>query len=203
MMQVQLLNFGDNTRVVNDISNGPVSIGIGKLVECDIHDVHFHMIRRAIATETLMVVPKDVRKSARLVALMKLLEGLEVEPYDELLAGFNEVLPPPGLEEQAYRPTRDQMRLALREASRKEVAAALQLQSRVTIREEGDKVTRQEVPPPAPAKEIKTPEATTPPPKPKKAAAKAKAKAKPKAKAREKLPPAKQSSKPARQRERL
>lgn len=147
-MQTTLMNFGDNSRVVSDINNGAILIGIGEIVECDIHDVHFNMIRRAIATETLMAVPKDVRPTPKLKSIMELLRGLEVLPYDELLQKFFEVLPPPGVEEGAYRPTRGMIRIALGEASRLEVAAALKLQSRVVIHEQGDKVTRQEVPPP-------------------------------------------------------
>lgn len=190
-MQAQLLNFGDNTRVVNDIHNVAISIGIGQIVECDIHDVHFHMIRRAIATETLMVVPKEVRPSAKLNAITELLRAIETEPYDELLVAFNKALPPPGLEEGLYRPTRDQIRMALREAARIEVAAVLRLQSRVTIREEGDKVTRQEVPP-APTTKVEPPKET--PPKVKRTAPKPEAK--PKKIARE-------TSKPTIKRERL
>lgn len=170
MMQVSLMNFGGNTRVVNDMNNAAVSIGIGKIVECDIHDVHFHMIRRAVASETLMVVPKEVRMTPKLVAIMDLLRGLDSEPYDELLAAFFKALPPPGVEEGQFRPTRDQIRLALLLASRREVAAALKLQSRVTIHEQGDEVTRKEpeqpTKQPEKAPEVKEP---TPPPKPKRA----------------------------------
>lgn len=191
-MQAQLLNFGDNTRVVNNIRNEAVSIGIGQIVECDIHDVHFHMIRRAIATETLMVVPKEVRPTAKLNAITALLRSIETEPYDDLLLAFNKALPAPGLEEGLYRPTRDQIRLALREAARIEVAAVLRLQSQVTIREEGDKVTRQEVPP-APTTKIYEPPKDTPP---KVKRTKAKPEGKPKKIARE-------TSKPAIKRERL
>lgn len=153
MMQAYLMNFGDNTRVVNDMTNAAVSIGIGQIVECDIHDVHFHMIRRAVASETLMVVPKEVRMTAKLSGIMELLRGIDTEPYDELLAAFFKVLPPPNLEAGAYRPQRDMIRLALRDAARVEVAVALRLQSQVTIREQGDAVTRKDVPPPAQVKE--------------------------------------------------
>lgn len=141
-MQVHLLNFGDNTRVVNDMNNAAVSVGIGEVKECDIHDVHFHMIRRAIASETLLVVPKDVRKNERLTAIMSLMQELHTEPYDDVLAKYN-VLEVAGEDEAPkIRPTRDQMRLTLRDLARQEVAIALKLQSKVNIREEGDAVTR-------------------------------------------------------------
>lgn len=193
MMQAYLLNFGDNSRVVNDMTNTAVLIGIGQVVECNIHDVHFHMIRRAIASETLMVVPKEVRTTPKLEAIMALLRGIETEPYDELLTAFNAALPPPGLEEGLYRPTRDQIRAALLGAARHEVAAVLRLQSKVTIHEQGDATTRKEVPPPTPAPADKPPEVKRqegPKPITKKASAK-------------RSKPAKEISKPKVKRERL
>jgi hypothetical protein len=157
MMQATLLNFGGNTRVVNDNENKPVPIGIGAIVECNIHDVHFHMIRRAVANETLMVIPHDARLTPKLSGIMELLRGIETEPYEELLQRFFEVLPPPGLEEGAYRPDRSMIRHALLEASRVEVAKTLRLQSRVVIREQGDEITRTEVPPLGQPKTIEVP----------------------------------------------
>jgi len=183
-MQAYLLNFGDNTRVVNDSSNTAVSIGIGELKECDIHDVHFHMIRRAIATETLLVVPKDVKKTERLNTIMSLMRELMTEPYEAVLEKYNML---GGSDEDGeaprIRPTRDQMRLQLRDLARQEVAAALRLQSKVNIREQGDERTRQPV-----QKEPETiiaPEAKEPPPKPV-TPKKVKAKAKPAAKSAKK-----------------
>lgn len=149
-MQAFLMNFGDNSRVVNDAANAAVMIGIGKIVECDIHEVHFQMIRRAVGTETLMAVPRETRITPRLRTIMDILIGIDTQPYDELLQAFFKALPPPGIEEGQYRPTRDMIRVALREAARKEVGAALQLQSKVNIREQGDAITRQ-VPMPGPA----------------------------------------------------
>jgi hypothetical protein len=140
MMQVTLMNFGANTRVVNDSNNTAVSIGIGQIVETDVHDVHFHMIRRCVATETLLVVPKDVKQSDRLRSIMELLRGIETEPYDELLTQYFKVIPQG--EDINIRPHRTEMRLQLLDHARREVAVALQLQSKVNIREEGDKVTR-------------------------------------------------------------
>jgi hypothetical protein len=181
------MNFGGQTRVVNDTANVPVSIGIGNIVECDIHDVHFHMIRRAVASETLLVVPKDIRMTAKLTALMRLLRDINIDQYDELLQRFFEVLPPPGLEEGQYRPSREMIRQALLEASRLEVAVALKLQSRVVIREQGDAITREGIPPFTKTDEQKT-VATPPsaaqqpkvvePKKPKRSTAKSKAKKK-------------------------
>lgn len=141
-MQAYLMNFGDNTRVVNDSHNAAVSIGIGELKECDIHDVHFHMIRRAVATETLLIVPKEVRQSERLSAIMSLMRELHTESYDDVLAKYNLLGVEHDDEAPKIRPTRDQMRLMLRDLARQEVAAALRLQSKVVIHEQGDPVTR-------------------------------------------------------------
>lgn len=146
-MQAFLMNFGDNTRVVNDSSNTAVSIGIGELKECDIHDVHFHMIRRAIASETLLVVPKEVKKTERLGAIMNLMRELMTESYEDVLAKYNMLETTEDGEAPRLRPTRDQMRLTLRDMARAEVAVALRLQSKVVIHEQGDEVTRRVVPP--------------------------------------------------------
>jgi hypothetical protein len=145
-----------------------------------------------------MAVPKDVRMTPKLKGIMELLRGLDTEPYDELLAKFFETLPPPGVEEGSYRPTRNMIRTALGEASRLEVAKALQLQSRVVIHEQGDAVTRQEIPPQPKPVVVEAPKQPPPvkeeaPPITKNAAPKRK---------RQKLD-TKQSSKPARKRERL
>lgn len=141
-MQAFLLNFGDNTRVVNDSHNAAVSIGIGEMKECDIHDVHYHMIRRGVASETLLVVPKDVKRSEKLNAIMTLMTELNTEAYDDVLAKYNLLDPHEDDEAPKIRPTRDQIRHHLRDMARQEVAAALKLQSKVTIHEQGDEVTR-------------------------------------------------------------
>lgn len=182
MMQATLLNFGDNTRVVNNMQNTAVSIGIGQVVETDIHDVHYHMIRRSIATETLLVVPKDVKQSPRLQTIMQLLKGIETEPYDELLRTYFTVIPQ--REDIKLRPNRTEMRHQLRDHARFEVATALKLQSKVVIHEQGDDVTRRReepktvvVPPPEsqePKKIISPDRKDDAPRKPQKAASKRK-----------------------------
>lgn len=156
-MQATLMNVGDNVRVVNDKSNIAVTIGIGQIVETNIHDVHFHMIRRAVTTETLLIVPRGVKQSARLRTIMRLLRDVESESYDELLTEYATVI------EQGevlnLRPTRTEMRLQLRDAARHEVDTALRAQ-KVNIREQGDEVTRQ---PAAPQKVVVPPAETQQP----------------------------------------
>lgn len=135
-MQAYLMNFGANTRVVNDSSNMPVSIGIGELKECDIHDVHFAIIRRSVGTETLLAVPKEVKRSERLILIMDILKVIESEAIDVLTAKFHEIVPADETGKLVARPTRQQMRAALMHHARIEVATALRLQSKVFIREE-------------------------------------------------------------------
>jgi outer membrane biosynthesis protein TonB len=159
-MQATLLNFGDNTRVVCDTSNKPFEIGIGKIVEADLHDLHFNMIRQAVATDTLMVVPKETRMSEKLRAITTMLEAIETAPYDELLKSFLDMVPGDG-DTQSFRPTRHQMRTALATLARVEVGKALGLASRVVIREEGDEVTRRQ--PDEIEKIIQQPEEPKPP----------------------------------------
>lgn len=135
-MQAYLMNFGANTRVVNDSKNMPISIGIGELKECDIHDVHFHMIRRGVAKETLLVVPKELKRTERLIAIMDLIRVIETDPQDVVTKMFHEIVPADETGNLIARPTRGQMRAALMHHARIEVAAVLRLQSKVFIREE-------------------------------------------------------------------
>lgn len=135
-MQAYLMNFGANTRVVNDSKNMPISIGIGELKECDIHDVHFHMIRRGVAKETLLVVPKELKRTERLNAIMDLIKVIETDPQETVTQMFHEIVPANETGNLVTRPTRGQMRAALMHHARIEVAAVLRLQSKVFIREE-------------------------------------------------------------------
>lgn len=142
-MQAMLMNFGDCTRVVCDSKNNPVVIDIGKVVDTDIHDAHFHLIKRGVATDTLMIVPKGAKISDKLQRIVALLKAIEEAPYDDVLREFNEVVPYD--EENGARPARHEMRRLLRDQARYEVAKALHMQSKVTIHEQGDEVTRQPV----------------------------------------------------------
>lgn len=205
-MQATLMNFGANTRVVNDSSNMPVSIGIGELKECDIHDVHFAMIRRGVGTETLLAVPKDAKRSERLIAIMDILKVIETDPLEEIIQKFHEIVPADETGSFVARPTRGQMRAALMHHARREVATALRLQSKVFIREEQTPNT----PPQNPQPKVDKPDGalnadlgrvTGEEPKPKRQAGPTPIKKK--AAASGKSKPAKQAAKTARKRERL
>jgi hypothetical protein len=166
-MQATLMNVGDNARVISDKSNSRVTIEIGQMIETNIHDVHYNMISRAAATDTLLVVPKGIKRSPRLHKIMELMQVVATGPYDEVLSGYATVI------EQGdiirLRPTRTEMRLNLREQARAEV---LRASKKVNIREQGDEVTRQNpktiVTPPSeqrPEKTIKLPPSETQEPK--------------------------------------
>ena len=144
MMQATLMNFGDNTRVVYDIHNKPTAIDIGQVVEIDIADVHFHMIKRALATDTLMVVPKESRMSRKLQEILEILKAIETEPYDALLQKFNAVAQEVREEhaDVAVQPPRHVIRRLLRDLAKYEVAKSLGMTSKVVIHEQGDEVTR-------------------------------------------------------------
>jgi hypothetical protein len=144
-MQATLLNFGDCTRVVCDTMNRPLAINIGEVVDMDIHEAHFHVIKRGVGTDSLMIVPKDVRVSDKLQSIIDVLKAIETEPYDALLQRYNEVAPYMEDADHAMRPSRDNMRVTLRDLARVEVGKALHMQSKVVIREQGDEVTRQPV----------------------------------------------------------
>lgn len=144
-MHAVLMNFGDNTRVVYDTSNKPFAIDIGQIVEAEIQEVHFHMIRRAVGTDTLMIVPKDAKISPKLQAIMDMLKSIETDPYDVVLQKFNEV----GAEKRdedhvPLKPTRSNMRRMLLDLAKFEVAKALHMTSKVVIKEEGDAKIREQ-----------------------------------------------------------
>lgn len=157
MIQAVLMNFGDNTRVVYDIKNKPFAIEIGQVVEADIHDVHFHMIKRGVATDTLMVVPKEAPISPKLQAILDILKSIETDPYDQLLQKFNVVAAEIRNEEVPLQPARHMIRRLLRDLAKYEVAKALHMTSKVVIHEQGDETTRQVVPPPQPEPKVVTP----------------------------------------------
>lgn len=142
-MQAMLLNFGDATRVVCDMNNNPLVINVGQVVDADVHDAHFYMIKRGIKTDTLMIVPNECSISDKLRGCIDVIKILDDEPYSTLLQRFNEVVPYD--EENTRRPTRNKMRTVLCDLARYEVAKALHMQPDVTIHEQGDETTRQPV----------------------------------------------------------
>ncbi len=144
-MQATLLNFGENMRVIADSRNSQVTIGVGQMIETDIHQVHFDMISKAIARETLVAIPHDMVLTDKLRGIMQLMSDAPDIDLQELLRKFTDVLGPPP--EGNIRPTRDMMRIALREVAREEVRKAMfgyyaakpdaLAPSRTFIREEG------------------------------------------------------------------
>ena len=177
-MQATLMNFGDSTRVICDVMNRPVAIDIGQVVETDICDAHFHLIKRGVHSESLMIVPKDSRMSDKLQSIVDLMNAMATETYTDVMQRFTDIVPFDEDADNAMRPSRETMRIALRDLARLEVAKQLGLQSKVitetppkrnddhmlrelipdapefkavTIHEQGDEVTRQ------PVKTIKLP----------------------------------------------
>ena len=153
MMEHVLMNFGDNARIVNTSNNVPVTIGIGEIVRADIHEVHAQMIQRALSTETMIVCDLEMAQSApkKFGQVMAVLRDINQDDYDGLLERFNAINGP---NPEELRPTRDMIRIALREIARQEVrkmmADRVMNNRRVVIHEQGDEVTRQDVPSPRP-----------------------------------------------------
>lgn len=166
MMMAHLLNFGANDRVVNDSSNNGFKIPVGALVTHDVHEVHYRMIKQAMANETLMIIPSECKLSDKMQGIMDLLPQCNDAELDDLTSNFNKIM---GHHPDGLRPTRDMIRIALREGARKEIKSTLMAMAieinaaRVTIREEGDAVTRQPVK--LPSAESLRPSNNTPPPK--------------------------------------
>lgn len=150
-MQAALMNFGDNVRVVRDVRNQQVAVGIGEIKSLDIHEVHFNMIKNGQARETLLVVPQDVKPTEKLAGIMELMPEVSTMDEHALLRRFTDICGPGP--DGAVRPSRAMIRIALREAAREEARktlfnsiAAEKERTRATIREEGDSTTRQEAP---------------------------------------------------------
>lgn len=147
-MEHVLMNFGDNLRVLNAPDGKPVQIGVGEIVRADIHEVHAKMIQKGIATETLIICDIEFARgaSAKLGQVMQVLRDINTEDYDGLLERFHQIN---GQNPEELRPTRDMLRIALREIARTEMQKLMNGE-RVRIHEQGDAKTRQEVPPPPP-----------------------------------------------------
>lgn len=175
-MQATLMNFGDNNRVVASSGGEQVMIGVGQIVRADIHEVHFNMIKQGIATDTLIAVPSDLKVSEKLAGIMELYQDIDTEQNDRLLQRFESIMGP---NPEALRPTRDMMRIAMREVARVEVRKSMMEhlvrangslpqgaidKTSARIREQGDETTR---------KEVETPTSDTPKKKKKKKALKA------------------------------
>lgn len=179
-MQTVLMNFGDNKRVISDVNNAPIQIDIGQMLEADVHPVHLGMIQRSLRSETLIVVDEDTLKYAtqRFVDILWVLKHIDDEDYDTVLNRFNAINGP---NPDSLRPTREMVRIACRELARKEVRemmdkrareeteAAMAGNNRVTIREQGDPVTRAEIVPPGADKPNRSETDQKEPKKPKKA----------------------------------
>jgi hypothetical protein len=143
-MEHVLMNFGDNDRVLQDVAGKPITIGIGQIVRADIHPVHASMIQKAITEETLIVCDIEFAQHAsrKFGQVMEVMRDIDQDDYDALLVRFNEINGP---NPDDLRPTRDMVRIALREIARQEVKA-MQRSQRVRIHEQGDEVTRQDPP---------------------------------------------------------
>lgn len=143
-MQATLLNFGHCTRIIRDASDKSLSIDIGQVVEADIHDAHYSMIKKSIKTDTLMVIPNECAMTDRLSAVIDVLKASDEDGYNAALQRFHSVVPHDN-EEPDFRPNRSTMLRKLCDTARFEVMQMLHM-NKVNIREEGDEVTRQPVP---------------------------------------------------------
>lgn len=144
MMEHVLMNFGDNHRILNDSNGKEVRVGIGEIVRADIHPVHARMVQRGIADETMIICDMEFAQNAtrKLGQVMECLRDLNQSDYDALLERFHKINGP---NPDDLRPTREMLRIALREIARQEVMQMMRDQrmaQRVTIHEQGDERTR-------------------------------------------------------------
>jgi hypothetical protein len=137
-MQTVLINFGDAPRVVHDKRNRAITVLPGQMKSADINDAHYAMLKRG----TFMALPEEVVLPARVQDAMTLMGVVDTEEYDDLLKRFGDIA---GRDPLKLRPTRDMIRLALRDIAQNamaEIGVGARAAGRVTIHEEGDEVTR-------------------------------------------------------------
>ena len=137
-MQIVLLNFSDAPRSLVDRRNRNVTVGVGEMKAADIHESHFAMLKRG----TFLALPEEITIPERTLAAVKLMGVVATIPYEELLQQFW------GLAERdphRLRPTRDEIRLALRDIAQDALATigvGRPAPKRVSITEQGDENTR-------------------------------------------------------------
>jgi hypothetical protein len=139
-MQIVLLNFSDATRSLVDRRNRTVNVAVGEMKRADIHEAHFGMLKRG----TFLALPEEIEIPEAVAAAVELMGVVSTTPYDELLTRFWGLA---GKDASRLRPTRDFMRLALRDIAQNALASigvGAPAPKRVTITEEGDEKTRQE-----------------------------------------------------------
>lgn len=157
-MQIVLLNFSDAPRSLNDRRNRTITVAVGEMKAADIHDIHYSMLKSG----TFLALPEEIEIPETVRQAVELMGVVSTTPYDELLTRFWGLA---GKDASRLRPTRDMMRLALRDIAQNtlaEIGVGKPAPKRVTITEEGDEDTRREPgeqPPPVKEPDEKQPEA--------------------------------------------
>jgi hypothetical protein len=146
-MQIVLLNFSDAPRSLLDRRNRTVVVAVGEMKRADIHEAHFGMLKSG----TFLALPEEIDIPPAVTQAVELMGAVPTTPYDELLTKFWGLA---GKDANRLRPTRDMMRLALRDIAQNALAGigvGAPAPKRVHINEEGDENTRRdpdEAPPP-------------------------------------------------------
>lgn len=112
-MQVTLLNFGDNERIVHLIDGMPHSIPIGQSAKVDLDEAIVKFIRRAMPTDTMIIVEDDHLITPEFRHLMETLSQVSTRDYDQLLEQVVGMIGAKNLPQ--IRPTRTEIRLKLRQ----------------------------------------------------------------------------------------
>lgn len=160
-MNIVLLNFSDAPRSLIDRRNRTITVAVGEMRRADIHEAHFGMLKRG----TFLALPGEVDIPARVTAAVELMGVVDTTQYDELLGKFWDLA---GRDPNRLRPTRDYIRLALRDIAQNalaEIGVGKPAPQRVTITEEGDENTRRDPDdPPPPVREPDPPPPSQQPP---------------------------------------
>ena len=113
-MQITLMNFGDNKRVIHDIANKPTLIDIGQMRKMSVNRVTFNFIKACAHTDPLVMVPDDLVIPAPIKESLMLLGVVDTEEYDSLLSRTTKLT---GVDYNKMRPSRGEIRELLRHKS--------------------------------------------------------------------------------------
>lgn len=109
-----LLNFGDNTRVIHNITNQPVIITTGAMASVTLAEAAVKLMANVNGNDTLVMVPPDIELPDDFVSLMNTLATLHTIPYDQMVSNVSVLL---GRDALKLRPSVAQVRVKLRDVA--------------------------------------------------------------------------------------
>jgi hypothetical protein len=137
-MQIVLLNFSDSPRSLVDRRNRTITVAVGEMRNADVHESHYRLLKNG----TFLALPQEIEIPSTVVDALHLMSETATLTYDELLQKFWVLV---GRDADLLRPSREYIRLALRDHAQNALAVAgvgKPAPKRVSIVEQGDATTR-------------------------------------------------------------